>query len=99
MTGGTLFLREPLVYRGLHPQNDFLVETLFSMYQKQARSTAVWNLADFKIDAFASIVRNGGLALFDPGNVRELIAVQFQGADLDRLLDAVPAVAELLGAR
>lgn len=97
MMGGSLFLREALVYRGLHPQNDFITDTMFSIFQKQGRPTAVWRLENFRIDAFASIVKNGGLKLFDPGSVRELIAAQFLGADFDDLLRAVPEVADIIG--
>jgi glycosyltransferase involved in cell wall biosynthesis len=103
MLGGSLFLREPLVYRGLHKKNAFIRNSIFSVYQKMPRNnanqfaelckTGALNLC--KIDAVEAFLHNGGLEMFDLSSVRQLIAAQFRGDAFDDLLRAVPQVADL----
>lgn len=97
MMGGSLVLREPLVYRGIHSRNDFMNEVVFSIYHNPARPefTDMENVA--KIDVLEAFLKNGGLELFDPELVQGLIIAQFQGAEFIRLLRTVPQVAEIFG--
>lgn len=96
MLGGSLLLREPLVYRGLHDRNDFISRHVMSMWQRRQRDGAVTMSAIAKIDVVEAFFANDGLRYFDPLNIREVLLAQFAGGELDRLKAAVPAARELL---
>lgn len=97
MMGGSLFLREPLVYRGLHDNNDFLRSSIFSMYQTRKKDDRTFPLYVYRIDAVEAFLGNGGLDVFDVDSVRDLLLAQFRGPELPMLLKALPQVAEMLG--
>ncbi len=97
MMGGSLFLRQSLVYRGLHQNNYFMTGPIFSVFQKRGRTGAVPRMQVCKADALEAFLHNGGLDVFELGNVRDLIAAQFRGAEFEDLLRAVPQLAEILG--
>jgi glycosyltransferase involved in cell wall biosynthesis len=96
MLGGSLLLREPLVYRGLHDRNDFISRHVMSMWQRRQRDGAVPMSAIAKIDVVEAFFANDGLRYFDPLNIREVLLAQFEGEELGRLKAAVPAARELL---
>lgn len=97
MQGGSLVLREPLVYRGLHGHNDFLRETIFSMYQIRRKDDRALPQYRYRIDAVEAFLHNGGLEVFDQSSVRDLLIAQFRGQELPMLLRALPQVAEIFG--
>ncbi|MFO1131821.1 MAG: glycosyltransferase family A protein [Hyphomicrobiales bacterium] len=96
MLGGSLLLREPLVYRGLHDRNDFISRHVMSMWQRRQRDGAVPMSAIAKIDVVEAFFDNDGLRYFDPLNIREVLLAQFDGDELERLKAAVPAARALL---
>ena len=97
MMGGSLFLREPLVYRGLHDHNDFLRSSIFSMYQTRKKDDRAFPLYVYRIDAVEAFLSNGGLDVFDVESVRDLLVAQFRGPELPMLLKALPQLADTLG--
>jgi|GEM_PF-2256247 len=99
MTGGSLFLREPLVYRGLHDHNDFLRSTIFSMYQTRKKDDRTFPLYVYRIDAVEAFLHNGGLDIFGADSVRDLLLAQFRGPELPKLLEALPQLADMVGLR
>lgn len=96
MLGGSLLLREPLVYRGLHDRNDFISRHVMSMWQRRQRDGAIPMSAIAKIDVVEAFLANDGLKYFDPVNIREVLLAQFGDVELDRLKAAVPAARQLL---
>jgi glycosyltransferase involved in cell wall biosynthesis len=96
MLGGSLLLREPLVYRGLHDRNDFISRHVMSMWQRRQRDGAVPMSAIAKIDVVEAFFANDGLRYFDPLNIREVLLAQFEDDELGRLKAAVPVARELL---
>ncbi len=97
MMGGSLVLREPLVYRGLHDHNDFIRKSMFSMYQTRKKDDRARPLSVYRTDALEAFLHNGGLTVFDADDVRDLIIAQFRGAELAELLRTLPLVAEIFG--
>jgi glycosyltransferase involved in cell wall biosynthesis len=96
MLGGSLLLRQPLVYRGLHTRNDFIGNVIFSMWQKLERE-GVEHLSDpVKIDVVRAFFENGSDRYFRRDAVRRLLLSQFQGAELHRLCLKVPQAAALI---
>ncbi|WP_421693902.1 glycosyltransferase family 2 protein [Aestuariivirga sp.] len=98
MLGGSLILHEALVYRGLHTKNDFITNSIFSMWQRQERQGVVHLSDEVKIDVIEAFFANGGLDHFTPGSIREVLLAQFPEGELDKLMNAVPAAAELISA-
>lgn len=96
MLGGSLLLREPHVYRGLHDRNDFISRHVMSMWQRRQRDGAMPMSAIAKIDVVEAFFANDGLRYFNPLNIREVLLAQFADDELDRLKGAVPAARELL---
>jgi glycosyltransferase involved in cell wall biosynthesis len=95
MMGGSLFLREPLVYRGMHDHNDFLRSTIFSMYQRRGKDNCSLPFSLFQIDVVDAFLTNGGLEVFAADSVRALLLAQFRGPELAKLLEALPHVADM----
>ena len=98
MMGGTIVLREPLVYRGLHSNNSYISQFIFSMFQNRQGPRAKYVTDEVRRDVIEAFVQNGGLDYFSPSNFRDVILSQFQGEELAKLLAAVPRVAEVLEA-
>lgn len=96
MLGGTMMLQQPLVYRGVHQSNDFISNSIFSIFQRQARPDANFRSDLAKRDAFEAFLANGGMELFSEENVLEVIKAQFTGNELNKLLAQVPSVAKLI---
>jgi glycosyltransferase involved in cell wall biosynthesis len=96
MMGGTILLQQPLVYRGLHQSNDFISNSIFSMFQRQANPNANFRSDLAKRDALQAFLANGGLELFSLGNIQSVIHAQFSGPEFASLLAEVPSVAQIL---
>lgn len=99
MLGGSIFLREPLVYRGMHGANSYLDDGLFSMFKNKAKRSFVNVSTIARFDAVEAFLANGGMDLFDRGNVSVVIQAQFSGPELAQLIAAVPQVREILVGR
>lgn len=95
MLGGTMLLRQPLVYRGLHSENDFIAQSVFSMFQKKGKPNAVFRSDMARRDVIEAFLANGGLEWFSVENLRGVIQAQFSGPEFDLLLADVPGVAEI----
>ena len=96
MMGGSILLSEPLVYRGLHQKNDFISESVFSIFRPQAKPGSEFLSDVVKIDVIEAFLNNGGLETFSINNFRDVIYAQFLGTHLSDLISAVPLVKELL---
>lgn len=96
MLGGTILLREPLVYRGLHGHNDFISNRIFSMWQVHEREGAVAMSDEVKIDVVQAFIQNGGLKLFSLDSFSEVITAHFRGEHMQKLLAAVPQLQTLI---
>lgn len=59
--GGTLFLTKPLVYRGLHDENDYVNQDLYSTLQNTAKPLRKDEAADALDDVIHAIKANGGV--------------------------------------
>jgi glycosyltransferase involved in cell wall biosynthesis len=75
--GGTLLVRKPLVYRGLHASNDFISENIFSMAQITARYDAVEHFTACKRDAVEAMFHNGVTRLFPESHLAGLLRRHF----------------------
>jgi glycosyltransferase involved in cell wall biosynthesis len=64
--GGTLFLTKPLVYRGLHDDNSYVNQDLFSTLQDTARPLRKNEASDALADVLHAIKANGGDAYLQP---------------------------------
>lgn len=98
MLGGSLILREPLVYRGIHTKNDFITNSIFSMWQRQERAGGRQMSDVVKIDLVESFFANGGQERFAAPVIREVLMAQFEGEEREKLARAVPMAAELMAA-
>ena len=96
MLGGSILLHEPLVYRGLHKNNDYMSEAVFSMFRRYERKGAQSLSEIAKIDVVESFLKNGGLAGFNIENFLGVIYAQFPGARLTELIEKVPEIKELI---
>lgn len=96
MLGGSLLLREPLVYRGLHERNDFVTSQMFSMWQRPQRIGVESKSEIAKHDVVEAFFANNGIALFEPRGIAELILSHFRDQALEDLLAKVPSVREML---
>ena len=96
MLGGTILLNEPLVYRGIHQNNDFISNSVYSIFIRQAKPGAQFLADRVKIDVVEAFLENGGLERVDLENFREVIYAHFPGNYLVDLIAAVPIVKELL---
>ena len=59
--GGTLYLSKPLVYRGLHEKNNYLVSEIYSSFQVMERPTALQMIDSCRRDLFDILTRRGHL--------------------------------------
>jgi glycosyltransferase involved in cell wall biosynthesis len=95
MMGGTMLLRAPLVYRGIHDDNDFIAQSIFTMFQRQYKANAVHQSDLAKRDVIEAFFANGGLEWFSAGNVKAVIEAQFTGAEFGKLIAEVAGVAKV----
>jgi glycosyltransferase involved in cell wall biosynthesis len=96
MLGGTILLNEPLVYRGLHQNNDFISNSVYSIFVQQAKPGAQFLADRVKIDVMEAFLANGGLETVDLNDFREVVYAHFPGTYLSDLIANVPIVKELL---
>lgn len=96
MLGGSLLLRQPLVYRGLHQHNDFVTSQIFSMWQRPQRIGVESKSEIAKRDVIEAFFANNGIALFEPDRIAKLILSHFRDQALEDLLVKVPAVRDML---
>jgi hypothetical protein len=75
--GGTLFVRKPLVYRGVHPRNAYISEDIFSMAQIRTRAGAPHHAPECKRDAVEAMFHNGVSRLFDERHLGEVLRKHF----------------------
>ncbi len=99
MLGGTILLNEPLIYRGLHKRNDFIRDSVFSIFLSQAKDTAKFLSDRVKIDVVDAFLANGGMKEINRGKFSAVILAQFPGTQLYDLFELVPAAKELLTAK
>lgn len=99
MLGGTMLLRQPLVYRGIHDSNDFIAPAIFSMFQKQGKPNAIFRSHMAKRDVIEAFLANGGLERFSVGNVQGVLQAQFSGTEIAKMIAEVPEMAEIFTAK
>ena len=75
--GGTLVVRKPLVYRGVHPGNTYISENIFSMAQISTRADAPHQAPECKRDAVVAMFHNGVSRLFDEQHLGGLLRKHF----------------------
>lgn len=97
MLGGTLILRDALIYRGLHESNSFITSSVFSAYQNTANSRSEQWVYHCRRDVVEAFFANGGTKLFRASDIASVISAQFSRDDLLLLEKQVPGIAELLG--
>jgi len=88
--GGTLLVRKPLVYRGLHASNDYITENIFSMAQSTARYDAVERFPACKRDAVEAMFHNGVTRLFTDSYLAKLLRRHFDEEQMAMIGDACP---------
>ena len=98
MMGGTIVLREPLVYRGLHNANSYIPQFIFSMFQNRKGPRACYVTDEVRRDVIEAFLHNDGLNYFSAESFRDVVLAQFQGPDLAKLIAAVPRIADVLKA-
>lgn len=96
MLGGSLLLRQPLVYRGVHDSNDFLAPVIFSMFQKQEKQGAIFRSDMAKRDVVEAFLANGGLDWFSASDLAEIINAHFTIDEIAKLVSDIPALSQIL---
>mgnify|MGYP000850505950 CR=1 FL=1 len=96
MLGGTLLLREPLVYRGLHGRNDFISRSVFSLWQRQYKDIAEPLTDSVKMDVAEAFLMNRGMQMFNTDSILDVLSSQFTEAELEQLAARVPNAKGLL---
>jgi glycosyltransferase involved in cell wall biosynthesis len=93
--GGTLFLEKPLVYRGLHSRNDYIAETLFSMFQNKARDGAPKRTPQCRRDVVESLFRNGVTQVMAPKRLSRFLRSNFDEKEMALLGAQCPEALEI----
>jgi glycosyltransferase involved in cell wall biosynthesis len=75
--GGTLLVRKPLVYRGVHPRNTCISEDIFSMAQIGSRADFTPSGPECRRDAVEAMFHNGVSRLFDERHLGEVLRKHF----------------------
>ena len=95
--GGTLFLRKPLVYRGVHANNDYITEHLFSMVQHKMRADAPDRAPQCRRDVVESMFHNGVSRLFSELHLTQLLRKHFKEKEIASIGKQRPEVLKLGG--
>jgi len=95
--GGTLFLRRPLVYRGVHANNDYINEHLFSMVQHRMRADAKDLYPHCRRDVVESMFHNGVSRLFSEQHLTQLLRHHFKEREIASIGKRRPEVLKLCG--
>lgn len=73
--GGTIFIRKPLVYRGLHAENSFIANNPFTSFQSSARADAICSAKDLLVYIKEVLAVRGAPAIMGaPKTRRHVIA-------------------------
>ena len=88
--GGTLLVPRPLVYRGIHANNDYITENMFSMTQISARYDAKERFPVCKRDAVEAMFHNGVTRLFTESHLAELLRRHFDKEGMAMIGNACP---------
>ncbi len=92
MMGGTLFLEEPLLYRGIHNKNAWYKEQVISVYQNDQRKGAVNLAAKAKMDAIEAFFSNNGDELFPSENIIGVLRLHFSSDELEKINQFSPRI-------
>ena len=99
MMGGTIFIAEPLVYRGVHHKNAFINRDMFSLFQKKNHPNAKSAADECKRNAVESFFANHGLDYFESSGIAAILEAHFDSNQMCLLRKTAPAVDEFLSAR
>lgn len=94
LMGGSILLREALVYRGLHAGNDYLSDTIFTVFQKHGRQGSVELSYPLKIEAIKSFFDNKTHLSFDLEAVAQVLAVHLKSEDFEIFVKSVPGLSK-----
>jgi glycosyltransferase involved in cell wall biosynthesis len=95
--GGTLILERPLVYRGIHPKNDYISDNLFSMTQDLARENAPRISPQCRRDAVEAMFHNGVTGLISAKRLARLLRNHFDEEQMALLGSNCPEALEVWG--
>jgi GT2 family glycosyltransferase len=94
--GGTLIVQKPLVYRGIHTDNDYLEDDLFSMtHQRQAREDAPHMTPQCRRDVVEALFHNGVTSVVGPGRLAKLLQAHFDEKEITLLGAVCPEAYEI----
>jgi hypothetical protein len=93
--GGTLILEKALVYRGIHSENDYISDNLFSMVQELAREDAHRISPECRRDAVEAMFHNGLRRIVSAERLARLLRNHFDEEEIILLGANCPEAHEL----
>jgi glycosyltransferase involved in cell wall biosynthesis len=96
MMGGTLYLNEPLVYRGLHQGNRYINNQYFSTYQKRRRVVSEDWSRQCALDAVEAFFANEGDRFFSEEGILPILQLYLDPGEIVQLAEVSPRFKALI---
>lgn len=90
LVGGTIFQLEPLVYRGMHANNEYLTDKIVSLQQNKRRPSSISSAQEFKYAAIQTLFQNGVAELFSDRHLAKVVRAHFRSYELAQLETVCP---------